>query len=212
MKRLAVLAITLALALASVAAANAANTPHLTLDAVASEVAGKPVSVHCETNEAQWINWELQANAVLHGFTYISSPVVYIAPHHCNTLRFALTYGYREVGITWLSDAVATVVHEAVHQRGIRDECQTEKIAMSLTMSIAERHFGLTQTVPQTQHYTKTVTKVMRRKIAGKWRLVRVPTQVAVSESVEMPNPDYARFQQWMMAWHNSLPAQYQGC
>ena len=210
MKRLVVLALALTFALASVTAANAANSPHPTLDAVATEVAGKPVSVHCETNEAQWRYWE--NGSILHGFAYPSRPIVDIAPRHCNTLRFALTYGYREVGITWLSDAVATVVHEAVHQRGIRDECQTEKIAMSLTMSVAERHFGLTQTEPETRHYTKTLTKVLRRKIAGRWRLVRVPTQVAVSESVQAPNPDYARFQQWMMAWHSTLPAEYQGC
>jgi RNA polymerase sigma factor (sigma-70 family) len=196
----------LALALASATAAGAANSPHPTLDAVSTEVAGKPVSVHCEDSEGQWRSWEEQIGSYLHGFTRFGTPIVYIAPKHCYTLHFALSSGYRDAGAAWLSDAVATLVHESVHQRGIRDECQTEKIAQSLVMSVAERHFGLKRTVPETQHSTKTVTKVVRRKIAGKWRTIRVPTQVAVRRIVQVANPDYQRFQSWALAWNNTLP------
>jgi hypothetical protein len=205
-----VLTALLAVALASATAAGAANSPHPKFDGVATQVAGKPVSVHCETNEYQWRYWE--NGSLLHGFTYLSTPVVYIAPKHCHTLHYALTYGYREVGVTYLSDAIATLVHEAVHQRGIRDECQTEKLAQSLVMSVAEQTFGLSQKVSEARYSTKTVTKVVRRKIAGKWRSIKVPTQVMTSAMVQVPNPDYARFQAWALAWHKALPAEYTDC
>jgi hypothetical protein len=201
---------TIAVALASATAAGAANSPHPKLDGVATQVAGKPVSVHCETDEYQWRYWE--NGSLLHGFTYLSTPVVYIAPKHCYTLHFALKYGYREVGVTYLSDAIATLVHEAVHQRGIRDECQTEKVAQSLVMSVAEQTFGLSRTVSEAQYSTKTLTKVLRRKIAGKWRSIKVPTQLTTRAMVQVPNSDYARFQAWALVWHNGLPAQYKNC
>jgi hypothetical protein len=199
-------------ALAVPAAASAANQPHPVLDSASTEIAGRPVRVHCETNEAQWIAWQLQFGSILHGFTYFDQPVTYISPRWCWTLRSTLVVGYREVGVASLSMAVSVLVHEAVHQRGIRDECQTEKIAQTLVMGVAERYFNLTRTVPEIQHSVEMVWRTVRRKIAGKWRKIRVRVGQVRTETVLVPNPDYARFQVWVTAWHNSLPPQYLGC
>lgn len=200
--------------IASIAAqsAVAANQPHTAFNAASTEVAGKSVSVHCEMSEVQWINWELQANAVLHGFTFLSSPVTYIAPKHCFTMHVALSSGYKEAGISHLSIAVLTLVHEAVHQRPNPDECLTEKAALPLVQGIATKYFGLTPTVTHTDYRTETLRKLVRRKIAGKWRKIPVTTERVFAEIVQVANPDYARFGIWTTAWHNTLPIEYRNC
>jgi hypothetical protein len=55
---LATIAVALGLALVSASAAGAANSPHTKFDGVAIQLAGKPESVHCETDEYQWGYWE----------------------------------------------------------------------------------------------------------------------------------------------------------
>jgi hypothetical protein len=207
-------------ALALAAPATAADRPHATLNAVSAEVAGKPVRVHCETSEVQWIGWQLQFGKILAGFTYLEQPVTYIAPDFCNTLHWSLQYGYREVGLVWLTGAVSVLVHEAVHQRGIRDERVTECTAQPLIVPIMQKYFGLTATVPEIQQHvvteTRPVTRTVRRKIAGKWRRIRVTVFVSfervVTETVQVPNPDVVRAQQWVTGWHTALPPEYTGC
>jgi hypothetical protein len=218
MKRIMMLLLVLALAVP--AAANAADRPHPTLNAVSTEVAGKPVRVHCETSEVQWIGWQLQFGRVLSGFTFFDQPVTYIAPNFCHTLHWSLTYGYREVGLVWLTGAVSVLVHEAVHQRGIRDERVTECTAQPLIVPMMQKYFGLTATVPHTSYQTitepKQISRTVRRKIAGKWRRIRIVTTVMVERVIavqqQVPNPDVARAQQWVTGWHEALPPEYTGC
>lgn len=192
--------------------ATAGNRPHPLLDQISTEVAGKPLTVWCETNELDWGAYELRVGAVLYGFTYLSQPVTYLSPATCNTLHFAITYGYKEVGIIYLANAVTTLVHEAVHQRGISDERVAECTALPLVMPVMEKYLGLTRTVPELQTRVVTFTRAVRRKVRGRWVTVRVKSQKVVTETVQVDNPAYGRAQAWVTAWHNSLPAQYQGC
>lgn len=189
------------------------NMPHPTLDQVATEVAGKPVAVWCESSVTDWdravytASRGTQIGAQILGFTYISAPTVYLSPSQCQTLHFALQVGYHDVGVSYLSSAVLTLVHEGVHQRGVTDEGVTDCTALPLVVPMMEKYFGLTQTVPGFAQ--ETYTKVVRRKIAGKWRNIRVSATRIVN--VVNPNPDYARAAAWAVAWHRGKPAAYQG-
>lgn len=207
-----VLLLAVLFALVWASASTAANRPHPLLNQISSEVAGKPITVWCETSELDWGAYELRVGAALYGFTFLNQPVTYLSPATCNTLHFALTYGYKEVGIIYLANAVTTLVHEAVHQRGITDERVTECTALPLVMPTMEKYFGLTRTIPELQNRVVTFTRTVRRKVRGRWVTVRVKTQKVVTETVQMDNPAYARTLAWVTAWHNSLPAQYQGC
>jgi hypothetical protein len=189
------------------------NLPNAALDALASEVAGKPVSVWCEESPADWDRFVYaysgggQIGAGMYGFTYLFSPVVYLSPQRCQPLTLALQYGYSEVGVIYLAAGLHTLIHEAAHQRGYTDEGQAECYALPLVAPMAERYFRLSRTinVPTTQ----TVTRTMRRKIAGRWRTIRYETQIATTTTTT--NPDYSRIASWATAWHRTLPANYQG-
>jgi hypothetical protein len=202
----------LTMVLAFPSAVSASNTPHPTLDRIASEVAGKPVAVWCEDNASDWDRYAITgANGIganVFGFTFLNTPVVYLSPQRCIPLRLAIDYGYRELGIIYLAAGLHTLTHEAVHQRGITAEGAADCTALPLIPSIAERYFGVSQTIVVQQ--TRTVARTLRRKIAGKWRTIRYTTQVVTSATV--PNPEYQRLAGWALAWHRLLPANYQGC
>lgn len=199
----------LALAVASVAmAAPANNLPSANLDAVATAVAGKPVAVWCEASDADW--HAAMGGLGYHGYevaglTWIDRPVVYVSPTVCYTLHAALR-GDTSAGEFWLGLAMLTLVHEAVHQRGIRDEAVTECLAMKLIPDVAQR-FGYTPTVnvPTVQPYVKKVV----RRINGRRVTIRVQAERVVL--VARPNPRYTNLLAWADVWHRAAPAQYQG-
>ena len=206
MLRLTTLALACAAALLTASTASAANWPDRRLDAVASHIAGKPLDVHCEASWYEWINaGEEQAEdwGLLAGFTVFSEPVVYIAPDLCDTLHALLELGPRGVGVYHAAAAVQTLVHEAVHQRGVADEGQTDCTALSLVDDVAVRNFGY----KRTERVPYTVTTTSRRKVNGRW--VRRQNKVVRYRAV--PSQTLKDFHAMAVAWHKAAPPEYQG-
>jgi hypothetical protein len=179
-----ILAFVGAFACAGTASAWNAGTPKL--DVIATDVAGHPVTVWCETDPETWI--ELLGSspemANVLGFTYLAEPIVYVNPTDCRILRLA-SFGYdpADTGLFYLARAIRDLVHESVHQRGITDEGITDCTALVAMPEVAVRFFGFNRTA---------VVRRGRRK-------------------VRVPDPALARLLEWAHAWHEESPAQYQG-
>jgi hypothetical protein len=205
-----VLVSTLVLA-ATVGPARAGNQPHPTLDAVASEVAGRPVTVRCENSEGEWTATVAaiagsppRAGGYVHG---VDSTVVYLAPSECLPLHHALSADYKRAGIYPLTSSLLTLAHEAVHLRGITDEGVAECTALPLVPELAVKYFGVPRSVTQTSK--RIVQKWVYRRVKGKRTRVRV--SVAVKTSVQIPNPDLGVIEETALELHRGRSAEYQG-
>ena len=195
----------LLLALLVAPTAAGGNLPTPALDAVASEVAGKPVTVWCEGSLAEWEAMNEQRGyrygSMFGGFTYLESPVVYIGPEECATLRVALESGVPVAGAYWFAGALLTLAHESVHQRGIRDEQIADCTALALVPGLTVSRFGVSETTVErrAQPFTRTVV----RRVRGV--AVRIKVQDVRVMSVVIPNPLVAHVKQWAAAWHGLL-------
>lgn len=175
--------------------ASAKNQSNAKLDAVAADVARRPLTVWCETSWTDWLSMVAAKNLNsgeatgedVNGFTAMDEQVVYVSPRQCETLTAAIEFGHEQLGSYYLASAMLTLVHEAVHQRGIADEGITDCTALSLLPRVATRFFGY--------HATDRVT-------------VRVHGQL-VRRTVA--NPAFADLLDFARAWHRSKPAAYQG-
>jgi hypothetical protein len=206
MLRLTTLALACAAALLTAGTASAENWKDNRLDTVASQIAGKPLAVHCESSWYEWINaGEEQAEdwSVLAGFTFISEPVVYISPDLCETLHALLELGPRGVGVYHVAAAVQTLVHEAVHQRGVSNEGETDCTALSLVDDVAVRTFGYRRT----ERVPYTVTTTTRRKVGGRW----VTSRIQAVRYRQQPSQTLKDFHAMAVAWHKAAPPEYQG-
>lgn len=188
--------------------AAASNWPSGRLDSAASAVAGHPVQVWCEDNWGDWIHLGDDVGvdfSYLMGFTFPSEPIVFINPAHCETLH-ALETGL-QVGAYHSSLALLTLAHEAVHQRGVRDESVTDCTALPLVPGLASNYFRVPRTIARTKivSYTKTVV----RRVNGKTVRVRVRAQRAVR--VRVANAFLAQLGTYARAWHSTAPPAYQG-
>lgn len=182
-----------------VPAAGAANNPNPVFDAVATEVAGKPVSVWCESS---WVEWVGVGLADANGVTILDRPIVFVSPRQCETL-WALQTG-ESVGTYHAASALLTLAHESVHQRGITNEAQTDCLALPLVPQIATNHFRVPTTVSQS--YT-VMTSRRVRVTKTKWIVVK-SSKVAVRQ---IPNPWLEQLAADALRWHQSKPADYQG-
>ena len=200
------------LALAAAAApARAGDQPHPTLDAAASEVAGRPVLVRCENSETEWTatiaaipGSPPRAGGYVHS---VDSSVVYLAPSECLPLHHALNASYKRPGIYSLTSALLTLAHEAVHLRGITDEGVVECTALPLVPELAVKYFGVPRTVAKTS--TRVVQKWVYRKVKGKRTRTRV--SVVVKTSSQIPNPDLVVIEETALELHRGRSAAYQG-
>lgn len=181
------------------------------VDALASEVAGKPVSVHCETNADTWrelVNQNFEPDPIsnmIAGFTNLREAKVFLGPQICQALIQAERFGAVNAGLLPFSLAILTLVHETIHQRGITDENQTSCAAKKETPAIAEKYYGIKQYVFQ----TKLVPAFKVVRVAGK--SVRVKTMA--SKRVRVLNPQYVALVTYIGLWHNELPEGYRkGC
>ena len=203
-KRIVVVAL-IALALASASAATAADWHLARLDAVASSVAGHSVSVYCEDSRAEWVDIERALGSdgdSIAGFMWGpgEDPIgnvdtVYIEPSACRALHvysangWGTTRGANDAGLLPLGMAGLTLVHEAVHQRGIDDEGQTECTAYQMMPKLWTSQFGVK---PKIWTWRKMGKRMVHRFVA---------------------NPTYTRLMTWTQADHNGLPAEYRtGC
>lgn len=217
-------------------AAHADNSPHPVLDAVATAVAGKPVTVYCENSWYDWIMFFADQGidgSGINGFTSLSRPVVYVSPRQCETLHALINR--EDVGTYYAATALLTLVHEAVHQRGVADEGMADCTALPLVPQLAASHFTIPATVAAQRIVTtqeqqivtvdeqRVVTTSRRVRRNGKWvtvkesRVVTVPVQRTITVNVssvvteQVANPWLAQLAMDARRWHRSKPPEYQG-
>jgi hypothetical protein len=185
------------LMLAGVARADNNSSP--ILDAAASYIAGHFVSVWCETDWPSWMQMtqQNQVSGAAGGFTNIGTPVIYMAPDICEELH-ALADN-EDVGSFFAADAILTLAHESVHQRGIRDEAVTDCTALGLVKDLATTYFNIPRTV------TQTYIGYAHKRYAG------VRMKVSVQRTRITSNPLLSRLQADAERWHKAKPTQYQG-
>lgn len=183
------------------ASARAANQPNALFDRVATAAAGKPTAVHCENS---WDVWVANGLGDVNGVVFHGYDVAFISPRQCETL-WALAWG-ENVGSYYAASALLTLLHEAMHIRGVVDEGEADCLALPLVGPTAVA-FGVpeTVTVEQQQRGTRTVTRRVGKRILR----FTVPTVTLVQVSV--PNPYLARIVSDAMRWHRSKPPEYQG-
>lgn len=183
-----VLALVLALAFVLVASARAGNVPDPRLDAAATEIAGHPATVYCETEPAAWAEI-VAANFPgapfspdrLQGFAPYGGSVVYLSPANCLTLRAELKAAFPVGFLRSTGEALMTLLHESIHARGVVDEQATDCAALGLL-----RHYAINLLrIPERVYVSKLVARVKRVRVNGRWvrRTVRVRVRVLV------PNP-----------------------
>jgi hypothetical protein len=175
--------------------ASAADWHLAKLDSVASSIAGHPVSVYCDSSQAEWVDVSRATSGAgdgLLGFTYGPNAVdpfgnsntIYLNPTACTTFQtyaangWGTTLAARDAGMYWLGGAALTLVHESIHQSGNADEGQTECAAIKQLPTDLSTLFG-------------------------------VPTTITVHGS-RVANPTYNRLLGWANFWHKSTPPQYQ--
>src|SRR5579864_3749663 len=113
---------------------------------IASQIAGRPVGVHCPSFLAGLVDVHGEAGSV--SFAAAGQPANYtnLAPETCNELRhfshvdFSCldrhACGFTQFEAGW---AAHTLTHESFHLRGFADEGETECYAMQNTAFVAEQ-------------------------------------------------------------------------
>lgn len=181
-----------AVAAALAGTAQAGNQPHPTLDAIASEVAGRPVSVWCETD---WDDWHTMTGGRFPGafVRSLTDTVAYMGPLRCTDLTAAVS---GSASVTQLGGGLQALLHEAVHLRGVLDEGETDCTALGLVREYAIRYFGFPETVAEKRRVTRTVRvkrRVWVRRDGRRVRVVRwVRVKRTVTVTVTVPNPALA--------------------
>lgn len=135
------LAVLAALALAGPASAANVATPQM--HAVASWAAGKPLTVWCESDPAEWNRLVAQSGLThepgssVAGFTLFAAPTIYLRYDRCPMLAGPEHWGFG-LGLN-------TLLHEAYHQRGggVRDEALVECAALVLQYEAMRRFYGV---------------------------------------------------------------------
>jgi hypothetical protein len=188
--------------------ANAANMPDPRIDVAATGIASKPIRAHCEGDEAVWANMAGEAFPGVNpfqiaGYTFLQTPVIYIAPRVCRPLHDALQHGVEEAGVSPLGLALSTLAHESVHQRGIVNEAVTECLARKEVRDLAVGFLRIPETAP----FLKRVIVKKRIKVGGRWFTIKVPKLV----TAQKPNPLLAKVLTWARVWSLSKPPAYQG-
>ena len=137
-------------ALALTAAASAAPDgfrESARLTPIASGVTGRPVTVWCARTPAIWRDTVVplypgQRWATLNGYAMVNEPATYLAPWVCQTLEGWLR-GKSAPTPEVLGRRLLTLVHEAIHLRGILDEGVTDCTALSLVPGVARASFRI---------------------------------------------------------------------
>jgi hypothetical protein len=135
-------------ALAALGFARRENRIHQqrTLGAIATELAGRPVGVHCPGFLKALVDTRGEAGRVMFGPDGRPANYTELAPSTCSALRhiervdFACverdSCTYKEFKAAW---AAHTLAHESFHLRGFEDEGITECYALQNTAFVAER-------------------------------------------------------------------------
>jgi hypothetical protein len=117
-----------------------------TLAAIATELAGRPVGVHCPGFLASLVDTRGEAGRVQFGADGRPANHTDLAPSTCAALRHLdrvdftcvarASCGFKEFKAAW---AAHTLAHESFHLRGFQDEGIAECYALQNTAFVAER-------------------------------------------------------------------------
>ncbi len=127
-----VVALLTVLSLLVVPAGNAADNPTSKLDQIASEVAGKPVTVFCETNDVEWDTRIMEVSKgrlrgyQVDGYAFPNATQAFIAPRACRPLLSALRVRVNFATSYSFSVGLITLIHEATHLRGLLNESEAD--------------------------------------------------------------------------------------
>jgi hypothetical protein len=159
------LIVLVALALAAPAAAG--NVATVKMTEVASWAAGRPLSVWCESEQAEWDRLLAQhglsapAGFIIDGFTTYTAPVVYLAPLHCPEL----------VGPTHRDFALGlnVLLHESYthYGAGIHDNAIQECGALLLQYEALRRFYGVPSFSPLMRRLTEQAFAFSQSKPAS---------------------------------------------
>ncbi len=200
-----VLCVCVSLTLAGTAAAATRSLQHdPRLDAVASDVAGFPVTVNGEDDPAAW-----QTTLVTRGddpradaFTNIAQPVIYLGPYDWTALAAIETAGltHDDYGPNVEASAILALIHEATHQRlQSLDEGRVNACALAMFPDVIVRDFDIAPTVTQAQvrtvKHAQRVKVRQRVKVHGRFvyrtRYVTRTITTHVTTTATVANPDY---------------------
>jgi hypothetical protein len=116
------------------------------LASVASDLAGRPVRVHCPGFLAELVDVRGEAGRVQFDSAGHPADKTDLSPSTCKSLRHLDQFdfscldrddcGYKQFKAAW---AAHTLAHEAFHLRGFQDEGVTECYALQNTAFVAER-------------------------------------------------------------------------
>ena len=207
MKRAAILGL-VALAFAATAATASATLQHdPRLDAVATDVAGFPLTVYGEDDPAAWAaDAAGGASSDPTGFTYLDRPVVYLSPPMWAALESVEGSGVTLPFSIDVPLAILTLIHESDHQRlHSADEGRVEACAIAAFPSVLSRDFGIPATVTTTRR--RVVYSRRRVKVHGRYVTRRVAR--TVSTSVPSANPIYALLVQEAQEIYATEPPPY---
>ncbi len=215
-----ILAVTIALLLVISTTARAANSPDPGLDQVATKVAGHPVTVWCEANQAEYD--AMSAGGLKSdGFTrppgfLLYRPVVYIAPEPCGALHKLLD---RAPIDSWAAArGIRVLLHEATHQLGgiygfdqpgdppgqHLFEGRTDCNALTLIPKYMPL-FGITRTTPGTTSFAHQ----HRKKVKRQHRLVWKRWVTYSSERTTVANPMWSWVQTDAKKQHDGIGKRY---
>lgn len=169
--------------------ANAANYNDTRLDAVATAIAGHPVTVTCADTTRDWVADEDAAHLTFEadGYTFVGGqPIIWLAPRVCATLEALLAHPAAQVGPYWVALAVKTILHESTHQSGVLDERTTDCKALAILPTWLPK-FGIAAKVAQAS-YVKQKSGLYKR----------------VTKTVT--NPLFAQTISYAKYWHNLVP------
>lgn len=195
-----------------------------TLEAAASDVAGRPIQVWCEDSIYDWVVSHRVADAAGYWNPY-RPDWIFLGPGQCETLlEYLQLRKADEVGIRDLASALLTLAHEATHARLYGgDEGLVDCTAMPLVRGLAVRFFGMPESIASVVYtpVVKTVTirvkvKVPKRTthgvtITSRWKVFTRDVSTMVEETETLPNPDLQRLTDWLVPLHRQKPAAYQG-
>jgi hypothetical protein len=137
------------------------------------------------------------------GFTLQNTSTIYLNPTVCWTLQELLAGD--DVGTFNAAEALLTLTHESMHQRGYWDESAAECAALPLVTGVAANNFGVPNLV--TVPYTATVSKRVVVRVAGRTVVRTVKTQVVRHKHVV--NPWLVRMASDVQWWHKTAPDAY---
>lgn len=186
------LALGVGIVLSLAAHADAAPTPEQRINAIVSEAAGKPSKAVCTFDAEAWdqqvqeTSFGQRRGSTVGGYAYSGTTTVYLGPPTCYTLYDVFSGGVVYAGLNPTAYALLTVLHEAVHLRGVVDEGETDCTALRAFRSYLD-DIGVPATV------SKAVN------VKGRYVLRRVA------------NPHIRLLGIFAQRHHNNRPLEYRG-